>query len=180
MTPACLAGLKAATSLRWACPIQPGVQRSSLLHIPRICLWFTEQVTSPACLNSCFGEENTPPSPPNGGVKTTRAPLPVRLSSAGQTPPVTWCAAFTGDRMNNLFVEFSPSLTFRCLTPRGCGFNNIDSALLLCASSDKIEKQSKRTQYQNHGYPACGVFHTKIFLLFRHSWNSISKKSVKF
>lgn len=67
---------------------------ASLLHIPRICFWFTEQVSPPACLDSCFGVEQPtpspphpphPPSPPNGGVKTTRAPLPVRFSSAGGT-----------------------------------------------------------------------------------------------
>lgn len=66
---------------------------ASLLHIPRICLWFTEQVSPPSCLDSCFGiEQPTPssPSPPppitsTGGVKTTRAPLPVRFSSAGGT-----------------------------------------------------------------------------------------------
>lgn len=65
--------------------------------------------------------------------------------------------------MNNLFVEFSPSLTFGWLTPRGCSFNNIDSAPLLCASSDKVGKQSEHTQYQNHGYQGCCVFHTMIF-----------------
>lgn len=46
------------------------------------------------------------------------------------------------DHMNNLFFEFSPSLTFRCLMPTGFGFNNIDSAPFLCASSDKVWKHS--------------------------------------
>lgn len=36
----------------------------AFLHIPHICLWFTEQVTSPACLNSCFVDDAPlPPSP---------------------------------------------------------------------------------------------------------------------
>lgn len=44
--------------------------------------------------------------------------------------------------MNNLSFEFSPTLTFRCLMPTGFGFNNIDSAPFLCASSDKVWKHS--------------------------------------
>lgn len=36
----------------------------AFLHIPHICLWFTEQVTSPACLNSCSGVDASPPPPP--------------------------------------------------------------------------------------------------------------------
>lgn len=37
----------------------------AFLHIPHICLWFTEQVTSPACLNSCFGDDAAHLLPPN-------------------------------------------------------------------------------------------------------------------
>lgn len=44
--------------------------------------------------------------------------------------------------MNNLSFEFSPTLTFRCLMPTGFGFNNIDRAPFLCASSDKVWKRS--------------------------------------
>lgn len=61
----------------------------AFLHIPHICFWFTEQVTSPACLNSCFADHTSPPRrlpPPNwGGLKTTCSPLPVRFASAGGT-----------------------------------------------------------------------------------------------
>lgn len=64
------------------------------------------------------------------------------------------------DHMNNLFFEFSPILTFRCLMPTGSGFNNIDSAPLLCASSDKVWKRSQCTWYQNRGYRgSCRMFH---------------------
>lgn len=40
--------------------------------------------------------------------------------------------------MNNLSFEFSPALTFWCLMHTGFDFNNIDSAPLLCASSDMV------------------------------------------
>lgn len=44
-------------------PTQCKVQKP-FLHILHTCLWFTEQVTSPACLNSCFIDDPPPlPSP---------------------------------------------------------------------------------------------------------------------
>ncbi len=73
------------------------------------------------------------------------------------------------DHMNNLFFEFSPNLTFRCLIPTGFGFNNIDSAPFLCASSDKVWKHSLCTWYQNQWISGMlYVPHTE----FLHSINS--------
>lgn len=125
--------------------------------------WTAASVTTPPTFYLLTG-------PPNHMLA---APCQVLLCR--WNPAVTWCAAFTGDCMNNLFVEFSLSLTFRCLTPGGSSFNNIDSAPLLCASSDKVgNKQSERTQYQNHGYQGCCVFHTMTFailsLLKQYIW----------
>lgn len=173
VTPACFT---CRTSLASRPPPHPGEHAKSsrvcsaeaFLHIPHICLWFTEQVTSPACLNSCFGN-NLPPARslplPNWGGSDHLLAAACQVLLCRRNPAVTWSAAFTGDRMNNLFVEFTPSLTFRCLTPGGSSFNNIDSAPLLSASSDKARKQRERTQYQNQGHQRWCVFHTMTFVI---------------
>lgn len=158
------ARLKATTSLRWACQIQSGVQRWSFFAYFSYLFLVYWAGHFPCLLEQLLWRQRPTPSPPSIWGEVWR-PLACRSLSGsplpGRTRAVTWCAAFTGDGMNNLFVEFSLSLTFQCLTPEGSSFNNIDSAPLLCASSDKVgNKQSERTQYQNHGYQGYYVFHT--------------------
>lgn len=166
-----LARLEATTSLRWACQIQPGVQHWSLFAYSSYLFMVYWAGHFPCLLEQLLRQPPTPPLLLTGEVWR---PLACCSLSGSPLPAVTWCAAFTGDRMNNLFVEFSPSLTFLCLRPGGSSFNNIDSAPLFCASSDKVGKQRERTQYQNHGYQGCCVFHTMTFamlsLLKRYIW----------
>lgn len=116
-------------------PTQCSVQKP-FLHILHTCLWFTEQVTSPACLNSCFSDDPPPLFLTGvGGIlvccSLSSSPLLVR-------PAGDLMHSLYWGHMNNLSFEFSPTLTFRCLMPTGFGFNNIDSAPFLCASSDKV------------------------------------------
>lgn len=114
--------------------------RKPFLHIPHTCLWFTEQVTSPACLNSCFSDDLTPPPPALFLTGVGRLLVCCSLSSSPLLvrPGGDLMHSLYRGHMNNLSFEFSPTLTFRCLMPTGFGFNNIDSAPFLCASSDKV------------------------------------------
>ena len=116
----------------------PCTVQKPFLHIPHTCLWFTEQVTSPACLNSCFSDD--PPFLTGVGrllVCCSLSSSPLLVRPAGDLMHSLYWG-----HMNNLSFEFSPTLTFRCLMPTGFGFNNIDSAPFLCASSDKVWKNS--------------------------------------
>lgn len=128
------------TSRRWARYLAKSNSFKSFLHILRTCLWFTEQVTSPACLNSCFSDD--PPPFFLTGVGRLLVCRSLSSSPLLAKPAGDLMHSLYWDHMNNLFFEFSPTLTFRCLMPTGFGFNNIDSAPFLCASSDKVWKHS--------------------------------------
>lgn len=67
------------------------VRSASLLHIPRICLWFTEQVSPPACLDSCFGIEQPPPPPHHlhRGCEDHSRAAPCQILLCRRNPPVT-------------------------------------------------------------------------------------------